>query len=118
MADDTTLADTSPFAPHEEPRLRLPSLYRIAGDLQTQLEKTPGGLTKMSTTTLTPAQVGSFNQLLADARAVLPDSVALREDVGEVDTNTRLLDAHHALKTTLVPTLHNALPNEAYDKTG
>ena len=111
-------ADASPFADPlspDEVRLRLPSLYRIAADLQIQMEKLTGGA---SNATLTPAQIGAFNQLLADARALLPRSVALREDVSEVDASTRPLDAHHALKTTLVPTLHNALPPDAYERTG
>jgi hypothetical protein len=120
MATPTNTAITggSPFAdPHssDETRLRLPSLYRIAGDLQIQMEKLTGGV---SDATLTTTQIGAFNQLLADARALLPRSVALREDVSEVDATTRPLDVHHALQTTLVPTLHNALPPDAYERTG
>lgn len=98
----------------DEARRRLPSLYDIAGDLAIQLED----LARDPAAALTPAQIGSFNQLLADARALLPDSVALREDVSEADAATRAADAHRALDTTIVPTLHNALPPDAYEKRG
>jgi hypothetical protein len=107
-------ADASPFDPNDAAH-HLPSLYRIATDLEMSLANAPG---RASGVALTPAQIGSFNHLLASARALLPNSVALREDVDEVDENTRLLDAHHHLHTTIVPTLHNALPDPVYDKTG
>lgn len=121
MATPTNTAggSGSPFADPlslDQVRLRLPALYRIAADLQTQMEKLTGGVSTSGV--LTPAQIGAFNQLLADARALLPSSVALREDVSEADTATRPLDAHHALQTTIVPTLHNALPPDAYERTG
>ncbi len=118
MATPTPADAGSPFADPlspDEVRLRLPSLYRSAADLQVQMEKLTGGVSNVP---LTPAQIGAFNQLLTDARALLPRSVALREDVDEADANTRPLDAHHALQTTIVPTLHNALPPDAYERTG
>ena len=113
-AADNSFAD--PLSP-DEARLRLPSLYRVAADLQIQMESLTGKASAAAAG-LTAAQIGAFNQLLADARALLPRSVALREDVDEADANTRPLDAHHALKTTIVPTLHNALPPDAYERTG
>jgi hypothetical protein len=115
--DAAGATETAPLVESDDPQRHLPSLYRIATDLQVTLENAPGGL-KTPDAPLTPAHVGSFNQLLSAARALLPDSVALREDVGEVDENTRRTDAHHALRTTIVPTLHNALPDPVYDKTG
>ena len=96
----------------EEAALRLPALYDAAADLAIQLE----GALRDPTAALTPGQLGAFNQILADARALLPDSLALREDVAEADAATRPAALHHALNTTIVPTLHNALPPEAFAK--
>lgn len=120
MATPTPAGGGNAFAdPHslDEKQRRLPILYRHAADLQTQLENLFGG-PNQSAATLTPGQIGAFNQLVADARALLPNSVALREDVGEADAGTRPMDLHHALRTTILPTLHNALPADAYDRTG
>ena len=100
--------------PPDEARHRVPSLYDIAGRLEVELERTVGDPTAM----LTAAQLGSFNQLLADARAVVPHSVALREDVAEADAATRPAELYRALHTTIVPTLHNALPPDEYRKRG
>ena len=91
---------------------RLPYLYDSAGNLEEAL----GRIMNDPNATLTPGHIGAFNQILADARAILPDSVALREDVAEVDAATSPADAHHALRTTIVPTLHNALPPDAYEQ--
>ena len=98
--------------PEDEARRRVPFLYDSATDLAIQLEDTVGDLTA----TLTPGQLGAFNQILADARALLPDSVALREDVAEASADTRPAEVHRALNTTIIPTLHNALPPDAYEK--
>jgi hypothetical protein len=91
---------------------RIPHLYDSAGDLQMQLEP---ALTDYSFV-LTPGQLGAYNQILRDARALLPDSVALRDDAAEADMNARPADLFEALKTTIVPTLHNALPQKAYEE--
>ena len=101
-------ADTS------APELRLPALYDSAGDLQIALER----IMDNPQTLLTPGQIGAFNQILKDARELLPDSIALRDDIEEATEQTRPADLHHDLKTTLVPTLHNALPPDAYAKRG
>ena len=93
-------------------RMLLAPLYDSAAALAIQLERGLGD----PDATLTPGEIGSFNQILADARAALPDSLALREDVAEIDAATRPADAHRALNTTIVPTLHNALPPEAYEE--
>jgi len=92
----------------------LPSLYDSAAAMAIRLER---GLTD-ATAALTPGEIGAFNQILADARRILPDSVALREDVAEIDEATRPADAYRVLNTTIVPTLHNALPPRAYDERG
>ena len=98
----------------ERARELIAPLYDSATALAIQLER---GLSAPDAT-LTPGEIGAFNQILADARKVLPDSAALREDVAEIDENTRPADAHHALNTTVVPTLHNALPPAAYEERG
>jgi hypothetical protein len=98
--------------PDDEAQRRLPFLYDSATDLEVQLEDTVGD----PAATLTPGQLGAFNQILADARALLPNSVALREDVAEATADTRPAEVHRALNTTLVPTLHNALPPDEYEK--
>jgi hypothetical protein len=92
----------------------LPALYDSAADLAMRLER---GLTDAAAA-LTPGEIGAFNQILADARRALPDSAALREDVADIDEATRPADAYRALHTTIVPTLHNALPPQAYDERG
>lgn len=92
----------------------LAPLYDSATALAIQLERGLGD----PDATLTPAEIGAFNQVLADARKALPGSAALREDVAEIDAATRPADAHHALNTTVVPTLHNALPPAAYEERG
>lgn len=94
-----------------ESRHILPGLYDSASNLALELERVFG---RDATAALTPGQIGAFNQIVVDAKNALPDSVALREDAGEVDAATRPIDAHHILRTTIVPTLHNALPDDAY----
>lgn len=95
----------------EEVQRRLPSLYDSAGALEIELEGGADG-----NAPLTAAQVGAFNQILADARALLPGSVALREDVSEATASSRPADVQRALNVTIVPALHNALPPQAYDE--
>ena len=102
------------FSEDGELLLRLPPLYDSAANLEIQLE----GITRDPNATLAAPQLGAFNQILADARALLPNSVALRDDVTEATEDTRPADLHHDLKTTVVPTLHNALPPDAYNKRG
>ncbi len=102
------------FSEEGELLLRLPPLYDSAASLEIQLESA----LRHPDAVLTAPQIGVFNQLLADARALLPNSVALREDIEEATENTRPADLYHDVKTTLVPTLHNALPPDAYDKRG
>jgi hypothetical protein len=94
----------------------LTSLYDSAGRLQIELEPS----LRDADFALTPAHIGAFNQILADARRAVPDSIALRDDVAEIDAADPPLprDVHHALRTTIVPTLHNALPPDAYRERG
>lgn len=108
-------APTDPPLLAEEAERRLPAVYDSAGNLQIELE---GIVHRHPDALLTPAQIGAFNQILADARRLAPHSVALREDVAEVSEATRPEVVHHALKTTIVPTLHNALPEDAYEARG
>ena len=95
-------------------RRLLPGLYDSAAALAIQLERGLGD----PAAALTPGEIGAFNQIVADARRALPGSVALREDVAEIDETTRPADAYRTLNTTVVPTLHNALPAEAYEERG
>ena len=96
----------------EETERRLPLLYDRATEMQIALEPA----VRDTTTPLTAGQVGAYNQLLADVRALLPHSVALREDAGEAGVETRPADVYRALHTTIIPTLHNALPPDAYER--
>lgn len=101
QAEITTLDDST---------LKLDHLYTQAGDLEVELENA----SRRSGAALTAGQIGSFNELLKEARNLLPNSKALREDVEEIDAETRPIDAYHALHVTIVPTLHNALPDSLY----
>lgn len=94
--------------------LKLDGLYDSASRLEVELE----GVVRRNTASLTPGQMGGFNAILKMAIELLPHSVALREDVGEVDETTRPTDAHQALHVTIVPTLHNALPEPLYSSHG
>lgn len=109
--------DVSAADAEEEARRRLPHLYAHAGDLEVEL----GGLTRRDPDlALTAAQVGRYNQLLRDAKAAVPGSIALREDAAEIEEGAyegvRVADIYRALHTTIVPTLHNALPEDEYDR--
>ena len=98
----------------EDDVLKLDGLYNSASNLEVELES----VVRRGTATLTPGQVGAFNSVLSLARQMVPNSVALREDVDEIDTTVRPADAHQALHVTIVPTLHNALPDPLYDRHG
>jgi len=69
---------------------------------------------------LTAGQIGAFNSILHDCRDLLPKSVALREDVEEIDepAKARTAEVYRALHVTIVPTLHNALPEDFYRRHG
>ena len=86
---------------------RLKELYNHAGTFQIALDDivrhAPNAL-------LTEEQARHFNEYLTLARALLPDSIALKEDVEEADTYTPVSEAAHGLRVTIEPTLHNALP--------
>jgi len=110
-------SDVAAADAEDEARARLPHLYTHAGDLEVEL----GSLLRRDPDlALTPAQIGRYNQLLRDARMAVPGSIALREDVGEIEAHeydgARVGDVYRALHTTIVPTLHNALPEDEYDK--
>lgn len=112
--DDSALAAERE---HRDERARLSHLYTHAGDLEVEL----GDLARRSPDApLTAAQVGRYNQILRDARDLIPASVALREDATEIDEREtlsyRVADVHRWLHTALVPTLHNALPEDEYDR--
>lgn len=107
---ETPATDARP----ENDALKLDGLYNSASRMEVELE----GVARRNTAPLTAGQVGAFNSVLKLARQLLPNSVALREDVDEIDGTTRAADAHQALHVTIVPTLHNALPEPLYDKHG
>lgn len=92
-----------------EPDARLIALYERAGDLQLELERASS---HGPNAPLSIEQIIRFNQILRAARETITSSIALREDVEEVDGDTRTIDAYHMLHVTVVPTLHNALPAE------
>ena len=94
---------------HTDTENRLLNLYRHGGDIEIALE---GTARRDRTLLMAPAEVAAYNALLRDARQLVPNSVALRDDVGEADETTTAFDAHHALRLTILPTLHNALPDD------
>ena len=96
--------------PNLSPEARLERLWRSAGDFQVELE---GFAKREPATPLTSEQVSVFNQLLRDARELLPKSVALREDVEDMEAGDMEATAGggvYFLRLTIVPALHNALP--------
>jgi hypothetical protein len=92
-----------------EPAGRLHALYSRAGDFELELERAAA---RDRDVLLTIEQKDRFNDLLQMARRLVPNSIALKEDAEEAEEVTRALDAHHMLKITIVPSLHNALPAE------
>jgi hypothetical protein len=98
----------------EDHVLKLDGLYNSASNLEVELE----GVVRRGVALLTAGQIGAFNSVLKMARQLVPNSIALREDVDEIDTTVRPADAHQALHVTIVPTLHNALPEPLYSRHG
>ncbi len=94
-------------------REALPFLYDRAAALEMELRRAANGNADAE---LTAGEVGTFNQLLSDARLALPQSKALREDLRDISFDDHAGDVYHLVHTTLVPTLRNALPDEDYDK--
>lgn len=88
---------------------RLFSIYRSAGDLEIALE---GIMRRDPDQLMTSAQSGIFNDVLSAARDLLPESRALRQDIEEAEYGMKASTAWRLLHITLVPTLHNALPDE------
>jgi hypothetical protein len=94
---------------HSEEEDSLYTLYRSAGDLEIALHN----ITRREPSAmLTPLQVTIFNEALRSARQMISHSRALREDIGEVNEDTSAAEAFRMLHVTLVPTLHNALPDD------
>jgi hypothetical protein len=110
----TEVTSTPAAETAEDNVLKLDGLYNSASNLEVELE----GVVRRGTALLTAGQVGAFNSVLNLARQLVPNSVALREDVDEIDTTVRPVDAHQALHVTIVPTLHNALPEPLYSRHG
>ena len=93
---------------------RLLALYRHGGNMELALQREQ---MRDGTTPLTAAQVGEFNHLLRTARELLPKSVALREDVAEIgERGMNAASAYRALRVTILPALHNALPEGYADR--
>jgi hypothetical protein len=121
-AEGTTASETSTpgvtgvtgVTPLEDDALRLDGLYNSASNLEVEFET----LIRRGTAALAAGQVGAFNSILKLARQLIPNSVALRDDVDEIDMATRPADAHQALHVTIVPTIHNALPEPLYTRHG
>lgn len=110
MSDAATAAPgAAPAAPPATDRVL--QLYRHAGDIEVALE---GASQRDAGALLTPAQVGAYNAIFRTARELFPNSVALREDAFEVDekAGARAADVYRALRVGVLPTLHNALPEE------
>ena len=110
---NTVTAEDAAAQPSDDV-LKLDGLYNSASRLEVELE----GVVRRNVAALTPGQIGGFNAILKLALQLLPHSVALREDVGDVDEATRPADAYQALHVTIVPTLHNALPEPLYSSHG
>jgi len=85
------------------------TLYKNVGDLEIALQT---ATRRDPTTPLTTAQMSIFNEALRTARETLPDSRALKEDIDEAGDETNAASAYRQLHVTLVPTLHNALPED------
>lgn len=99
--DDTLTEEDAPA--------RLPYLYDLAGNLELDLE---GFSQRHPTEALSAEHIDRYNRMLRAARILLPRSVALKEDVDEIDAEARADKAYHDLHTTIVPTLRNALPED------
>ena len=91
-------------------------LYEMATTLESEFRSL---VLADSGATLTGAQTGAFNRLLAAARDILPHSVALRDDAAAIETDSGdpVDTAYRAVHVTLVPTLHNALGQSDYAAT-
>jgi hypothetical protein len=96
-------------APPSPTLTRLRELWKNAGTFQIALEEIAR---RSPLATLNAEQVRVFNEYLAEARTLLPDSVILKDDVVGADLDTPVSEAEHALRVDIVPTLHNALPVE------
>ena len=94
---------------HTDTENRLLNLYRHGGDLEIALE---GTARRDRALLMAPAEVAAYNALLRDARQLVPDSIALRDDVAEAGETTTAFAAHHALRLTILPALHNSLPED------
>ncbi len=115
VRESETLETATPVVTQvDEDDLKLDALYNSASNLEAEF----AGLARRGTAALTAGQIGAFNSVVKMARILLPKSIALRDDVDEIDATTRPADAHQALHVTLVPTLHNALPEPLYDRHG
>ncbi len=93
---------------------RLLMLYRSAGEMEATL-RTMAEHDVFAY--LTEPQVREFNQLVEAARRMVPDSVALKEDIDPIDDEddeVSAANAFRALHVTLLPALHNALPENQY----
>ena len=111
MTNETRTRDVD--AANLAPEARLERLWRTAGDFQIELE---GFANREPATPLTQEQVTQFNHVLRDARELLPKSIALREDVEDMETGEMEATAAggaYFLRVTIVPALHNALPENA-----
>jgi hypothetical protein len=107
MSDTTARTGTSVLPDDPE---QLLTLYRHGGNLELALQREQS---HDGTTPLTSEQVGDFNHLLRTARELLPNSKALREDVEEIGARgMNAASAYRALRVTILPALHNALPED------
>lgn len=92
----------------------LPALYDRAGNLEKELESLAR---REPLTLLTPEQVRGYNHILVQAKQLIPKSVVLKEDAPTIEEG----DLPHAetfyriMHTAIVPTLHNALPEDITD---
>lgn len=100
------MQDTDPNAP---PLVQLRELWKNAGTFQIALEEI---VRRSPLAALNEEQVRTFNDYLATARRLVPNSIVLKDDIVEADLDTPVSEAEHALRVDIVPTLHNALPPE------
>jgi len=89
----------------------LPALYDRAGNLEKELEAIAR---REPLTLLTPEQIRAYNHVLVQAKQLIPKSIVLKEDAPVIEDG----DLPHAetfyriVHTAIVPTLHNALPED------
>ena len=88
-------------------------LYRAASAMENRLRAM---MNQDPYAPLTGEYADTYNRLIDAARRLVPTSIALREDVEPIDAEHEVdVDAaFRAVHVTLLPAIHNALPETEY----